>query len=242
MACCVAGVTTVSADATFQLYDRAALGIFAAFVATTFTRYVPAAVGVPVTAPVDELIDNPVGRPVADHTYGVVGPVAVCVIPDTKVFSVLARVPGAGRGVTTGAVPVVQVNDSCALGVFAESFAVTFVVTVPAAVAAPVIRPAADMDKPAGRPITVNEYDPVPPVAPICRLTATPTPLNWLPGLVTTGVPAARAGDTYTKLDSIATTQATTTVVNGAGRRPLRELTETTAVPLPLADMPVTFR
>ena len=91
VACCVAGVTTDNAVATFQLYARGALGIFAALVATTFTENVPAALGVPVTAPVDELIVNPVGRPVADHTYGVLPPVAACVIPETAVLSVLAR-------------------------------------------------------------------------------------------------------------------------------------------------------
>ena len=36
-------------------------------VAVTVTRYVPAVVGVPVMEPVDELIDRPGGKPVADH-------------------------------------------------------------------------------------------------------------------------------------------------------------------------------
>jgi hypothetical protein len=43
----------------------------------TFAVLVPAAVGVPVITPVLALIVSPAGRPVADHVYGVVPPVAV---------------------------------------------------------------------------------------------------------------------------------------------------------------------
>src|SRR5689334_9593484 len=47
----------------------------AAAVAVAVTLYVPATEAVPETRP-DELIDRPVGRPVADHVYGAVPPEA----------------------------------------------------------------------------------------------------------------------------------------------------------------------
>ena len=50
-----------------------------ASLAVTVTLDTPAVVGVPVTSPVVLLIDSPAGRPVADHEYGAVPPVAVTV-------------------------------------------------------------------------------------------------------------------------------------------------------------------
>jgi hypothetical protein len=45
-----------------------------------FALLVPAGpVGVPLITPVPELIVSPAGRPVADHVYGVVPPVAATV-------------------------------------------------------------------------------------------------------------------------------------------------------------------
>jgi len=46
-------------------------------VTVSVTVKVPAAVGVPEIAPVVALIAKPAGRPVADHVYGVVPPLAV---------------------------------------------------------------------------------------------------------------------------------------------------------------------
>ena len=48
-----------------------------ASVTVRFTEFEPIAVGVPVIWPVVGLMLKPAGRPVADHAYGVVPPVAV---------------------------------------------------------------------------------------------------------------------------------------------------------------------
>jgi hypothetical protein len=52
-----------------------AVGVFES-IAVTVTELPPAVVGVPLMAPVAELIDSPPGSPVADHVKGVAPPVA----------------------------------------------------------------------------------------------------------------------------------------------------------------------
>ena len=47
-----------------------------ASVTVTVVEEVPAVVGVPVIAPVEALIDRPVGRPLVDQVYGMVPPLA----------------------------------------------------------------------------------------------------------------------------------------------------------------------
>src|SRR6185312_10223983 len=51
------------------------------------TVLVPAAVGVPLIAPVEEFRFNPAGRPVADQVYGVVPPDAASVAPGYAVLT-----------------------------------------------------------------------------------------------------------------------------------------------------------
>jgi hypothetical protein len=59
-----------------KLADAVSWGLVESFT-VTFAVLVPAAVGVPLITPVLALIVSPAGRPVADHVYGVVPPVAV---------------------------------------------------------------------------------------------------------------------------------------------------------------------
>jgi hypothetical protein len=70
--------------------------------------------------------------------------------------------------------------------------AVTVTDEVPAVVGVPLMTPlAASMDNPAGSPVADQVNEPVPPVAVIPRLTAVPTVLIWLPGLLTVTAVAA---------------------------------------------------
>ena len=67
-----------------------------------------------------------------------------------------------------------------------ESFAVTVTDELPWAVGVPEITPVpALIDRPAGRPLAVQVYGAVPPVALSCTLTGLPTVPDWLPGLLT---------------------------------------------------------
>ena len=76
-------------------------------VAVTVTLYVPAVVGVPETVPVDEPIDTPAGRPVADQVYGAVPPdadsvnevIAVPTVPDLLPGLVTVTPPVRGQQV-----------------------------------------------------------------------------------------------------------------------------------------------
>ena len=56
-----------------------AVGVVESVTVTTTLLLVPAVCGVPLITPVDELIDKPDGRPVADQLYGVVPPAATTV-------------------------------------------------------------------------------------------------------------------------------------------------------------------
>ena len=49
------------------------------------------------------------------------------------------------------------------------------------------------IDRPAGSPVADQVYGEVPPEALLVRLTAVPTVLDWLPGLVTVTVPGCGA-------------------------------------------------
>src|SRR5690606_4984193 len=70
----------------------------------TVTLDVPAVEGVPVMVPVDELIDRPAGRPVAEKVYGVLPPVAP-VDTFTAVPTVLVWLPGFVTRSSPGCVP-----------------------------------------------------------------------------------------------------------------------------------------
>jgi hypothetical protein len=89
------------------------------------TVEVAAVVGVPEIRPVEALIVRPAGRPVADHEYGVVPPVAascsVSAVPTVLVWApglVTAGEPGSGL-----TVPHVSVVAATAMAVNAFSTA-----------------------------------------------------------------------------------------------------------------------
>ena len=67
---------------------------------------------------------------------------------------------------------------------------------MPAADGVPEIRPVeALIDRPVGRPVAVQVYGAVPPLADICRLFAVPTVPVCEPGLVTVTTGGAAADD-----------------------------------------------
>src|SRR6266478_2739539 len=75
-------------------------------VAVIAATLVPGVVGLPVIAPVDALIPNPAGRPVAVQVIGFVPPVAVTV----TLYAVPTTPPGSGEVVViaTGATMVMD--------------------------------------------------------------------------------------------------------------------------------------
>lgn len=155
-------MVTVGLAATVNVNVVVPARVVASF-AVTVTVVVAVVVGVPLIAPEEELMDSPAGRPVADHTYGVVPPDAVIVL-ERATPTVPVTAPGL---LTVGATAVTQLNDVVAVRL-AASVAVTVVLDDAAAVGVPVIRPvAALMVKPAGRPVAVQAYGAVPPAAVI---------------------------------------------------------------------------
>src|SRR5579872_315782 len=127
--------------------------------ATTNAK-VPAAVGVPVIAPVVAFTDNPAGSEpdASDHAYAPEPPEACSV----ALYVVVARAPGSEAVVmATGGAPIAIVNEAFAvLDVFVGS--VTAIVNVPetAAVGVPLIAPVdAFRDSPAGSaPLRSEEH------------------------------------------------------------------------------------
>lgn len=190
VACHVPGFTTAAAVAATSIENVARPGILFASIEVTVTELTPAAVGVPVMAPVEALIPNPPGRPAAVQEYGDFAPVAEIVL-EKAVPMTAARVPGL---VTVGAVPVVHVND--ALPASREwSVAVNVTAYVPADVGVPEARPEVELIlNPVGRPVAVHVYGVVPPDAAACNDAATLTAEYWAPGFVTVGPVAASAG------------------------------------------------
>ena len=182
------GLTTATVLVTVQLKEVEPVWP-AESVAVTVTEQVQAVVGVPVTAPVDELIDEPGGqaggRPRGDggRRGGVGGRSvrAVMAEPDTEDWLVCPA--------TVTVLVIVQVNVVEADRAW-ESVAVTVTEEVPAVVGVPVIAPVELLiDSPAGRPVAPKVTE-LPPVvswgAAIVRvLMAVPDTLDWLPGLVT---------------------------------------------------------
>jgi len=145
-----------------------------ASVTLTTTVDVPAAVGVPEIVPVEELIDRPAGRPVADHVYGVVPPLAVGV---AGVYAVPTCPLGSADGhatVSGGAIVKLYVFVDDAV---IASVTVPVTVKEPAAVGVPEIAPVvALIAKPAGRPVADHVYGVVPPLAVgVAGTYATPT-------------------------------------------------------------------
>jgi hypothetical protein len=118
----------------------------------TVTAKDPAEVGVPEIVPVDELIDRPAGRPVADQVR--VAPdwesvaesvTGVMAVPETSDW-----LPGP---VTAMVLDTVQENVAEPFAPLA-SVAVTVTEEVPGAVGVPLIVPVDELiDSPAGRPV-----------------------------------------------------------------------------------------
>jgi hypothetical protein len=122
-----------------------------ASVTVTPTVELPAAVGVPLIAPAAEA-DNPAGKPLTAQAYGCTPPAAARLaeyaVPTVPLESdVVVTVSGAG--VTASA------RLAEAVAPF-ESVTVTPTVKLPAAVGAPVITPAVEADKPAGKPVALQ--------------------------------------------------------------------------------------
>src|SRR5204863_376057 len=98
----------------------------------------PAAVGVPNSAPVDDCIDIPDGKPLADHVYGVVPPVAVTACAaayptPTVAVDGLSAVVVMVRVAVAAATLNEKLFDAVCCGVLA-SWTVTVIVKLPAAV------------------------------------------------------------------------------------------------------------
>jgi hypothetical protein len=169
-------------------------------VAVTVTEVVPAVVGVPVTAPVAELIERPAGRPVADHEAMVAVDEesvaelvsAVMAEPDTEVWLVCPA--------TVTVLVIVQENVVEAARAW-ESVAVTVTEEVPAVVGVPVTAPVAELiERPAGSPVAPKVTE-LPPVvswgaAMVSGLMAVPETFAWEPGLVTDRLSTFQTSDT----------------------------------------------
>ena len=128
------------------------------------TVLAPAAVGVPVIAPVDGSMLSPAGRPVADHVYGVVPPLALTV----ALYAAPATPPGSDDVVMFSGAMTVSVRFAVAVrwdGLL-ESVTVIATVLAPAAVGVPLICPVEALRvNPAGSPVADHVYGDTPPVA-----------------------------------------------------------------------------
>jgi hypothetical protein len=135
-----------------------------ASVTVTLTVAAPAALGIPVIAPVEGSIDNPAGRPVAVQAYGVMPPEAASgplyTEPTTPFGSAAVVIVSPGAIVTKNClVPLKCVG-------LVASVTVTLTVAAPAALGVPLITPVArSIVNPAGRPVAVHVNGGVPPVS-----------------------------------------------------------------------------
>lgn len=133
-----------------------------------------APVGVPLITPLDALMLNPAGSPVADHVYGVVPPVAATV----ALYAAPALPPGNDAVVMVGGAMIVIARLAVAVRCvgLVESVTVTTAVLAPAVVGLPLMTPVeALMLRPAGRPVADQVYGVEPPLAATVALYAVPT-------------------------------------------------------------------
>jgi hypothetical protein len=123
-------------------------------VSVTTTVLVPAAVGVPLIAPVEALSVKPGGRPVAPQWYGALPPDPASVAAYAEFTAPFGSevVPIASAGaITSGRFFVAVVCDAL------ESLTVTETLLVPAAVGVPLIAPVvAFRVRPAGSPVAIH--------------------------------------------------------------------------------------
>ena len=148
---------TVTVLVTFQvnvvelLYAAVALSV-----AFTVTEHAHAVVGVPVMAPVPELMESPAGRPVADQLMVAVDEVSVATgvrveiaAPETLDWVEIA--------VTATVLVMVQVNADVETALAKLSVAVKVTEQAHAVVGVPVMAPVAELiARPAGRPDCVQ--------------------------------------------------------------------------------------
>jgi hypothetical protein len=123
----------------------------------------PGPLGVPEITP-PALIESPAGKPVAVKVYGAVPPAAATVVAGYATPTIPL---GSAVVVIVTVVPIVICRFAVALKWgLVESVTVIAAVLVPAGpVGVPVIWPAALIESPAGKPVAVNVYGVVPPVA-----------------------------------------------------------------------------
>ncbi len=116
------------------------------------TVLVPAVVGFPLMAPLAASIVRPAGRPVADHVYGVVPPLALTV----ALYAPPTTPPGSDVVVMFGGAMTVNIRFAVAVRCdgLLESVTVMATVLAPAVVGVPLICPVdAFSVNPAGRPV-----------------------------------------------------------------------------------------
>jgi hypothetical protein len=147
-------------------------------VTVTETVEVPVAVAVPVIAPVELLIDSPLGNPLALKLYGGVPPVATTeplyAIPAVAAVNVVVVIDNA-LAVTAEIVICRLALALLAVGVV-ESVTLNATVVAPAEVGVPVIAPVVLLStNPPGSPLALYLYGFVPPAAAIALLYALPT-------------------------------------------------------------------
>src|SRR4051794_3330800 len=126
---------------------------------------------VPLTRPAASAL-SPAGRPVTDHVYGAVPPVAPGTVEVTWVPTTVVRSPR-GPGRIASRSTTVQAN--CAVSCW-SSASVTVTETVNACTRSgvPITTPCVLIDKPDGSPVAVHRYGGWPPVAAGARLTGVP--------------------------------------------------------------------
>ena len=188
------GLVTATVLVTFQV-KTAEFEALVLSVAVMVTEQAHAVVGVPVTAPFEELIPRPVGRPLTVQVSVGVGTVWVSAATGVKVEmaepETVVLVPGF---VTATVLEMFQVKFTELANGVGEPLSVAVMVTeqAHAVVGVPVMAPPDEaIDRPAGRPVAVQvsvAVDEVSVAAGVRVVMAAPEALDLVPGLVTATV------------------------------------------------------
>ena len=188
------GLVTATVLVTFQV-KTAEFEALVLSVAVMVTEQAHAVVGVPVTAPFEELIPRPVGRPLTVQVSVGVGTVWVSAATGVKVEmaepETVVLVPGF---VTATVLEMFQVKFTELANGVGEPLSVAVMVTeqAHAVVGVPVMAPPDEaIDRPAGRPVAVQvsvAVDEVSVAAGVRVVMAAPDALDLVPGLVTATV------------------------------------------------------
>jgi hypothetical protein len=182
-------MTGARPTAAIVIFTVTALLVPVAFVAVSTTLVIPAAVGVPVMAPVDELRTRPAGSGLAVKLVG--EPVAVMVY----VVNTVPTVPGAVVAlVMTGAMPAAAIVMVTVAGLLVPIafVAVSETTVAAAAVGVPVMAPVDELrTRPAGSGLAVKLVG-VPVAVMVYVVNTVPTVPGAVVALVMTGaMPAA---------------------------------------------------